>query len=473
MDREVRISDITMKRMAKEGDGSLSFKEKIELGKLLDRLGAAVIEIEGITQPKMDALRIKSIAAAVKNSVVAAPVTLDKENADAVWAALSEARRPRLQVLAAVSPMQMEYIYHKKPAAMLETIREMVSYCAAKTDNVEFIADDAARADEAFLAHAVRTAIEAGAATVTLCDAAGNLLPEEFRAFVERVREAVPETETVTLGVAVDDGLSLADACLIAAVAAGARELKAAAYPVRTASLQNVGKVLADRGETFGVYTTVRTVELRRITQQIDSIFRGEKGKAAPAEGNKAETEHMVLYSYDDREAVLKAAAAIGYELGEEDAEAVWNAFRGIAERREQIDMRELDAIVAAAAMQVPPTYLLKSYVITSGNLTKAMATVVLLRDEMEFEGTAPGDGPVDAAFKALELAADAHYELDEFQIRAVTEGRGAMGETVVRLLHNGKLYGGRGISTDIVGASIGAYVSALNKIAYEEAQTV
>ncbi len=474
MDREVRVSDVTMKRLEGQAGDALSFKEKLELAKLLDRLGAAVIEIEGVSRPKVDALRIKSIAAAVKNSVVAAPVTLDEENVDVVWNALCGAKWPRLQVVAAVSPMQMEYIYHKKPAVMLEAIRATVAYCAAKTPNVEFIADDAARSDEAFLASAVEAAIEAGAKTVTLCDAAGNLLPEEFRAFLERVKEAVPALQTVTLGAAVDNGLSMADACLVAAVGAGARELKAAAYPMKTASLQNVSKVLADRGETFGVYTSVRTVEMKRITQQIESIFRGEKGKAAPAEETgKAGADTLVLSQHDDKEAVLKAAAAIGYELSEEDGEAVWRAFSEIARRREQIDARELDAIVAAAAMQVPPTYILKSYVITSGNLTRAMATVVLVRDEMEFEGTGVGDGPVDASFKALETAVNAHYELDEFQIRAVTEGREAMGETVVRLTHNGKLYGGRGISTDIVGASIGAYVSALNKIAYEEEQTV
>lgn len=470
MDREVRVSDVTLKRLGDRAEDALSFKEKLELSKLLDRIGAAVIEIEGVSGTKMDALRIKSIASAVKSSAVAAPVALDKENVDAVWAALSGAKRPRLQVVAAVSPMQMEYIYHKKPAAMLEAIKEIVAYCAGKTADVEFVAEDAARSDEAFLGSAVQTAIDAGAKTVTLCDAAGAMLPEEFRAFLERVKAAVPALETVTLGASVDNGMAMADACLVAAVAAGARELKAAAYPMKTASLQNVAKVIADRGETFGVYTTVRTVEMKRITQQIESIFRGEKGKAAPAEG-KPEAEDLMLSRHDDKEAVLKAAAAIGYELSEEDGEAVWNAFCEIAQRREQIDARELDAIVAAAAMQVPPTYILKSYVITSGNLTKAMATVVLLRDEEELEGTGVGDGPVDAAFKALETAADAHYALDEFQIRAVTEGRGAMGETVVRLLSDGKLYGGRGISTDIVGASIAAYVSALNKIAYEEGQ--
>ncbi len=142
-------------------------------------------------------------------------------------------------------------------------------------------------------------------------------------------------------------------------------------------------------------------------------------------------------------------------------------------ERRGQIDARELDAIVAAAAMQVPASYVVKNYMITAGSASKAVATVRLERDEMELEGVALGDGPIDAAFMALEQAVGCRYELDEFQVRAVTEGQGAMGETVVRLVNGGKLYGGRGISTDIVGASIGAYVSALNKIAYEEEQTV
>ena len=166
MNREVRVADVTLKRQDKN-DGALSFKEKLELSKLLDRMGAAVIEIEGIENPKVDALRIKSIAAAVKNSTVAVPVLLDRANVEAVWNALSGAKSPRLQVSAAVSPMQMEYIFHKKPAAMLEAIADTVRCCAEKTDNVEFIADDAARSDESFLYAALNAAIEAGASNIT------------------------------------------------------------------------------------------------------------------------------------------------------------------------------------------------------------------------------------------------------------------------------------------------------------------
>ena len=127
---------------------------------------------------------------------------------------------------------------------------------------------------------------------------------------------------------------------------------------------------------------------LRRMFTAEEQTYIHSKGAAA------AQTMAGLFAA---KEAVLKAAAAIGYELSEEDGEAVWRAFCEIAQRRAQIDARELDAIVAAAAMQVPPTYTLKSYVITSGNLTKAMATVVLVRDEMELEGTGAGDGPVDA----------------------------------------------------------------------------
>ncbi|MBQ7637620.1 MAG: hypothetical protein IJS90_01800 [Clostridia bacterium] len=470
MDRQVRISDITMKQNDKNAPGILSFKEKLELCKLLDRTGAAVIEIEGIKNSRVDSLLIKSIASAVKNSAVAVPVELSEESVEAVWAAVCGAREPRLQVVAAVSPMQMEYVFHKKPDAMLKAITETVALCAEKTSNVEFVAEDAARSDEKFLYSAIRAAVEAGAKTVTLCDSAGNLLPDEFCGFVETVCKNVPELGSVTLGVSCVNTLSLADACLIAAVGAGARELKAASYPIKTASVKNIAKILSDRGEAFGVYTSARTVEMNRITGQIESIFAGGKGKAADS-GENRENESIVLTKHDDKEAVLKAAQKIGFELSEEDAEAVWEAFTAIAERREQIDSRELDAIIASAAMQVPPTFTLKSYMFTASNLTKAVANVTLVRDEVEMEGVGLGDGPVDAAFLALEQASGCRYELDEFSVRSVTEGRGAMGETVVRLVSNGKLYSGRGLSTDIVGSSIAAYVSALNKIAFEEDQ--
>ena len=124
---QIRISDITMKQTGK--DFSLSFKEKLEIPKLLDKLSVTVIELEGIEQPKIDPLRIKSVASSVKNSIVAVPVGLTTESVDATWNALKEASHPRLQVFASVSPVQMEYLFHKKPAAMVSGLLHYIVKC--------------------------------------------------------------------------------------------------------------------------------------------------------------------------------------------------------------------------------------------------------------------------------------------------------------------------------------------------------
>ena len=147
----------------------------------------------------------------------------------------------------------------------------------------------------------------------------------------------------------------------------------------------------------------------------------------------------------------------------------VYEAFKVIADKKEKVGAKELDAIVASAAMQVPPTYVLESYVVNAGNIISATAHLKLKKGDKVQEGVSLGDGPIDAAFLAIEQITGQHYELDDFQIQSVTEGREAMGQTVVKLRSEGKVYSGRGISTDIVGASIHAYLSALNKIVYEE----
>ena len=197
--KQIRISDVTMRQSSKTF--SLSFREKIELAKLLDGLGVSVIELEGVGTSRTDSLRVKSVASAVKDSVVAVPVALDEANIRDVWNALKGARHPRLQVCAAVSSVQMEYLFHKKPEAMKSAIVKAVEICRSLCKDVEFVADDATRADRSFLTGVIREVIAAGAGTVTVCDAAGNLLPRELADFVGDLYEDVPELKEVVLGV--------------------------------------------------------------------------------------------------------------------------------------------------------------------------------------------------------------------------------------------------------------------------------
>lgn len=472
--RNISISDITMKNADATSDFSLSFKEKIELAKLLDRLNVSVIELSPIQNRKIDSLLVKSIAAAVKHGSVAVPVMPEAESIEITWAALKEAKHPRLQLKAPMSPAQMEYFWHKKPDKVIEAIADTISRCKQICEDVEFIADDACRAEKDFLNRAIRVAIEAGASTVTLCDAAGLMFPEEFSSFIENVKKQVPEIEMVRMGVLCSDAISMAGACAMAAIRSGAVEIKTAAGRSGVTRLSEMAAILRARGDSFGVDSGLRYSEVKRITSQIEWMCSTSKSKYSPFDSgvqDAGDIENVTLGAHDDMTAVLKAVEKIGYALSEEDGAKVYEAFLRIAAKKGSVSAKELDTIVASAALQVPPTYRLNYYVINCGNSIAASAHVQMSREDEIIEGVCLGDGPIDAAFLAIEQSIGHHYELDDFQIQAVTEGREAMGETIVRLRSNGKLYSGRGISTDIVGASINAYINALNKIVYEEAE--
>lgn len=469
--RNIRISDITMKVPPEAGGFSLSFREKIELAKLLDKLGVDVIEVSPIVNRRIDTLLVKSLASAVQGSVIALPLNLaDEDAAEAAWNAVKEAKKARLQVSVPVSTVQMEYLCHKKPAQILELIRSLTAQCKAYGCEVEFVAEDAGRSEPEYLASAIDAAVEAGATLVTVCDTAGTLLPDEFRAAVAGIRAAVPEG--VALGVRCSNELFIAESCAMAAIQAGADEVKCAACGSFTAALDKLTHILKVRGGESGLTCNVRATELQRATAQIRWMCETNRSKSSPFDsGVRDDGDALELTVHDDLSAVLKAAEKLGYDLSEEDGPKVYEAFTRIASRKERVGAKELDAIIASAALQVPPTYRLENYVINSGHSISATCHMQLRKDDKLLESVSLGDGPVDASFLAIEQITGRHYELDDFQIQAVTEGREAMGETVVRLRADGKIYSGRGISTDIIGSSIRAYISAVNKIVYEEGE--
>ena len=461
--RKICISDVTMKQP--EG-AVLSFREKIELAKILDKMGADCIECAALENKKIDSLLIKSIASAVREAELAVPVELSAKGVEEVWNALKEAKKPRLQVVAPTSSVQMEYFYHKKAGAMLELVKEVVSCAKATGARVEFVAEDACRADKDFLYEIVAAAIECGASVITVCDAAGAMLPDEIAAFVSDLRAAVPSLEQVSMGIKCANDLAMADAASIAAIGVGADEVKACACGSATASVKNLTLVMSARGHSMDAAVGIRNTEISRAIAQVERMCRAKSGSPYDS-GVRSDSGEAVVSVHDDMTAIARATATLGYDLGDEDLTKVQEAVKNIG--KEKIGARELDAIVATVALQVPPTYRLESYMVNAGNLMKSVAQIKLVKNGQAMEGVYAGDGPIDAAFVAIEQVIGRHYELDDFQIQAVTEGREAMGETVVKLRSNGKLYSGRGISTDIIGASIRAYVNALNKIVYEE----
>ena len=465
----IHVSDCSL--LEADEHYELSFKEKIELCRLIDKLGVSSIDLCPIRQMKIDRLLIKSICSAVKNASIAVPVSLtDHNSVSDTWEALKEAANPRLQVVVPVSSVQMEYLLHLKPDAAVSLTENKIRECCGMTADVEFIAQDATRSDPSFLVRILSAVVHAGAKTITLCDTAGVMMPDELYAWLENLYRELPELRNVIVGLYCSGELNMADACAVSAIRAGVREIKATACAGKSVSLSNIIRILNVKGRSFGVYTRVGAEQIRRITGQVEMICHTSGRKISVPEQNIESSENDILLSvHDSIETVIHAAEKLGYDLNAEDQQKVWKYFCMTAEKKEHITLKELDAIIAAEAMQVPPAYHDIRYVINTGNQIGAMAHMRLMFHNDEIEGIASGDGAIDAAFNSIEQATGRHFELDDFQIRSVTEGREAMGETVVRLRWEGKLYSGRGISTDIVGAGIMAYINAVNKIVYEE----
>ena len=222
-------------------------------------------------------------------------------------------------------------------------------------------------------------------------------------------------------------------------------------------------------GNRYGFYSDVRYTELNRIVKQIGWVLDNSKSAKGSVTSRVVDDEAVHLDANDDKDTIAMTVAKLGYDLSEEDKTRVYEEFLRVAARK-KVGAKELEAIVASVALQVPPTYTLVNYVANSSNVISTSAQITLRKDGKDVTGISIGDGPIDAAFHAIEQIIGHHYELDDFQIQSVTEGQEAVGSAVVKLRSNGKLYSGKGLSTDIIGASIRAYLNALNKIVYEEA---
>ena len=222
-------------------------------------------------------------------------------------------------------------------------------------------------------------------------------------------------------------------------------------------------------GNSCGFSSNVKYTELRRNIKQIKWIADNAKNEKSAVTVSDSYDDGFHLDSNDDQAAVTTAVAKLGYDLSEEDNAKVYEEFLRVAAKK-NVGAKELDAIVASVALQVPATYKLANYFINNGNMITASAQITLIKDGKEMQGISMGDGPIDAAFLTIEQIIGQHFELDDFQIQSVTEGKEAMGSAVVKLRSNGKLYSGNGISTDIISASMRAYINAVNKIVYEEA---
>ena len=461
----IKIADISLREAEQVYAARMSFKEKLETAKLLDKLQIDVIETGSIGDDPADAVFIRTLASTLEYSAISVPVELDKQNADIVWSALSKAKKPRLNVVVPTSTVQMEYRRQMKAEAVLPLVGEITAYCASLCSDVEFTAVDSTRSEPEFLASVVKAAINAGAKTVTLCDSVGELLPDELSEFINSVYASAPELRGVALSIHCRDNLGLASAAALAGIASNARQIKVSSGGASgTLGLEQFLNVIKIRGETLDISSNINFTALQRTCSQLAALSgSGVKERVLPDETvNKL--DGAALPEDANIDALRSHISALGYDVTEDDLALIFQQFREIARNKKVVD-RDIEALIAETAGQAAATYMLRSYVINSGSSITATALVEIAKDGEVKTALSAGDGPIDAAFKATEQILGGHYELEEFQIQAVTGGREATGDALVKLRHGGKLYSGRGVSTDIIGASIRAYLSAVNKV--------
>ena len=465
--KNIKVADMTLAFNVNQ----LSFKEKIEIARHLDNLGVDVIDMPEIKKVTTDTLLIRTISSFVKNSAISVSTGLDFGDVDIALSTIQNAKKARIKINIPVSNVQMEYFCHKKPNKLLEIAKQIIEKCTSSNKEVELFAIDATRLDKAFFKSLVEFSIASGVKTITLCDDEGIMLPFEFASFIKGICEEIPEIQKVNLAVLCKNTNGMAIANALTAISAGVTEIKTVVGTKEFTPTELFSDVVTRCGAKINAKTNLQTHEIHRIISQIKWILgvaKGDKNTDGSFVLGSLNNQETLLDNNDTLETVKNAVKTLGYDLTDEDYNKVYDEFLKVASRK-TVGLKELDAIVAGVALQVPPTYVLQSYVINNGNLISSSAQIKLKKGDKIQLGICVGDGPVDASFKALEQIIGTHYELDDFQIQSVTEGREAMGLAIVKLRYNGKLYSGNGISTDIIGSAIRAYINAVNKIVYGE----
>ena len=467
--KHISVTDVTLRKFTDSAENDvLGFRDKTETAKLLDRLFVDAIELAPISG-RSDVLFCHTIAPLMQNSVLACHTDYTPESAENAVRALASAKAFRLISSFPTSVVQMEYMCRKKPDAMLELIGEITARNAALCGNTEAVFADATRAEREFLYESIRKAVNGGAKYITVCDDAGCMLPDEVSEFIKDVIENTASSSDLVYQFECADKLGLGSALALAAVKGGASGVKTS-FAENGILLSPFVKLLRDAGDRLGIECGVDQTACDRVSEKIGSILHETRAENSPFSGGvRSLDDEETLSGADSARTVENAVKKLGYELSEEDNARVYEEFGKVAAKK-SIHLHELDAIVASVALQAPSAYKLKSFVINNGNVIGATAHIELCKDDTVLSGISVGDGPIDAAFLAIEQIIGHHFELDDFQIQALTEGRGAVGSSIVKLrAESGKLYSGKGVSTDIIGAAIKAYINALNKIAYNE----
>ncbi len=497
MSRKIHIFDTTLRDGEQVPGAKLNKKQKIEIAEQLARLGVDIIEAGFPCSSPEDLQAVKAISEVVKGPVIAGLARAVKEDIDIAWEAVRRAERPRIHAFLGSSDIHLQKKLRRDRESALRMAVEAVRYAKQYCEDVEYSTEDASRTDFDYLCRVIDAAIKAGATVINVPDTVGYAVPDEFGDLIKRLKERVPGLDHVVLSVHCHNDLGLAVSNSLAAIRNGANQVECTVNGVGeragNASLEEIVMILRTRQASFEAHTDIRTKEIYRTSRMVSRIMN------VPVQPNKAIVganafahssgihqdgilkdratyeiikpedlgirEHkLVLTARSGRAALRHRLAALGYELPSADFERVYDRFLNVADRKKEISSKDLASIVEIELTKVPETFIFHDFQIMSGSSMTPLAAVTLIKDGKELTDAATGNGPVDAVFNGIERIVAQQGILRDYDLKAVTMGRDALGEAMVRVEIAGAVYSGIGTSPDVIEASARAYLNAFNR---------
>jgi 2-isopropylmalate synthase len=497
MSRKIHIFDTTLRDGEQVPGAKLNKRQKVEIAQQLAKLKVDVIEGGFPCSSPGDLQAVKAISQQVQGPVIAALARAVQEDIDIAWEAVREAQRPRIHVFIGSSDIHIKKKLQKDRESTLKMAVDAVKYAKTLCNDVEFSTEDASRTDFEYLCRIIEATIQAGANVINVPDTVGYALPEEFGNLIHRIRETVPSMDRALLSVHCHDDLGLAVANSIAAIRNGADQVECTVNGIGeragNAALEEIVMVLKTRFANYQATTAIDTNEIHRTSRMVSRIMN------IPVQPNKAivgsnafshssgihqdgvlkdrttyeimrpedlgvKQHTIVLTARSGRAALKHRLVELGFSLDPEVFERVYNRFIDVADRKKEIGTQDLQSIVEIEVSKVPETFKLHSLQIMSGTKMVPLASVTLERDGQLHTDAATGNGPVDAVFNGIERITGVSGKLCDYDLKAVTMGRDALGEAMIRLQIGDTIYTGIGTSPDVIEASARAYLNAYNR---------
>lgn len=500
MSGRVLIFDTTLRDGEQSPGASMNKEEKLRLAHKLASLGVDIIEVGFPAASPGDFEAVQAIAREVRGPVICGLARTRPADIQAAWEALRDAERARIHVFIATSDIHLQYKLKISREEVLKEIESGVSLARSLCDNVQFSAEDASRSDPDFLCEAFGVAIKNGATTINVPDTVGYALPHEFGALVEKVRNEVPGVENAVISVHCHDDLGMAVANSLAGIRAGARQAEVCVNGIGeragNAALEELVMALSTREKELGLTTGLNRAELHptsRLVSMVTGIlvqpnkaivganaFAHESGIhvdgvlkqpltyeiMTPEEVGLGQN-NLVLGKHSGRAGLKARISDMGYNLGPEDFERLFQAFKVLADKKKEVFDEDLEALIADEILRIPLRWKLEYLNIVSGTVTVPTATVRIREGDKVLTGFGSGNGPVDAVYNTISEMTGTNAKLLRFGIASVTGGVDAQGEATARLQEGEHIALGKGADADILVASAKAYLNGLNRLEY------